>query len=91
MWPRGNSSERSGAATLIPAALAALALVWLLISIPSLLASLPSGQTLQTGFYLQAGAIVFIAAITTFEIVRRWQERKVVTPDLTQEGGVAIS
>ena len=91
MWPRGSSSERSRAATLIPAALAVLALVWLLISIPSLLASLPSGQTLQTGFYLQAGAIVLIAAITTFEIARRWQEHKVATPDLTHEGGVAIS
>jgi len=91
MWPRGSASDRSWAGFLIPAALAALALVWLLISIPNLLASLPAGQTLQIGFYLQAGAIIFIAIVTGLEIVRHLRKREVATTDFVHEGGVVIS
>jgi osmoprotectant transport system permease protein len=91
MWPRARSGDRSWTA-FIPAALAVSALLWLLINIPSLLATLQPGQTLQFGFYLQAGAIVLLAVITILELVRSRRESAAspAEAELVQEGGVVL-
>jgi osmoprotectant transport system permease protein len=92
MWPRSRSGNRSWKTAIIPEAFAVAALLWLLINIPALLASLQPGQTLQYGFYIQAGAVILLVAITSLELVRSWREseNQPAELELVQEGGVAL-
>lgn len=76
LWPRKVANEQPWPTSLITTVPAVLALVWLVVSAPRIMWNLPPGNSLEAGFFLQAIAVVAIAAITVTEMVRGLRGRE---------------
>ncbi len=69
LWPK---RARRGLWPVLPAVLALLGAGWAVAGMALLALRLPAGQALQSGLYLQAGAMLAIAAVIVADLVLGW-------------------
>lgn len=78
LWPRGGERGQPWPVSLLTTTPALGALLWMIVGYFQLSAKLPTGQGLESGFFIQLGAVALMAVVASAELVLGFKDRQSV-------------